>query len=331
MSALVDTLQREPLPGEPFAPACDEAIAAWLRAHFVARPFTLAIGRALAHLRDEVAVSIESQQIAAELYGERFLRDMFAAHDHGRVVFGERFDAIVAWVRTHAPSVSQRTLAELAVEVERCGENLNRWLRTVLRYTAHGLDFEIPHSARVHIEQEVSMLERWERVKFITRGAFDPDWSQRAFALVSASSKMSKAQRDRMVHAAHSVTHTAYWWLPGPNASLALEVLPPLRGLVGGDTVRYTRSFVRSLGGDEDSRNWSAIVVELVNLNPRSNKPPRFALVDEGGPEEPCSSCEPGETRLECRRCRGKGRTHLRLINLANIERLPARRGARVS
>lgn len=79
-----------------------------LRAHFVAQPFLLEIGASLARLRGDVSVSVESQHHARELYGIRFLRDMYAAHDDGAQPFGAVGAAVDAWVLDHAPPYMTR-------------------------------------------------------------------------------------------------------------------------------------------------------------------------------------------------------------------------------
>ena len=76
-----------------------------LRAHFVASPFIRAIQCAIAELRGEVAVSIQSQELGRLLYQEKaaeFLRAMYVAHNNGLIPFGDDPAAIEAWVSEHA-------------------------------------------------------------------------------------------------------------------------------------------------------------------------------------------------------------------------------------
>lgn len=74
-----------------------------LRAHFVSRPFVHAICLQIAEIRDEVAVSIASQELGAKLYkenAEEFLRAMYVAHRSGQLLFGENDTAIREWVNS---------------------------------------------------------------------------------------------------------------------------------------------------------------------------------------------------------------------------------------
>lgn len=74
-----------------------------LKAHFVARPFIMDIQRVLADMRDEVAVSIKSQEDARKLYNkhaEDFLRAMYKAHGNGKKPYGSNYDAVEKWVKS---------------------------------------------------------------------------------------------------------------------------------------------------------------------------------------------------------------------------------------
>lgn len=78
-----------------------------LRGYFVSRPFIHDIQRAIADLRDEVAVSIASQELARKLWQEHaevFLVEMFAAHSDGQELFGEHPEAVAAWAKRHVES-----------------------------------------------------------------------------------------------------------------------------------------------------------------------------------------------------------------------------------
>lgn len=76
-----------------------------LRSYFVARPFVREIGSALREAKGQAATSIADQELAAQIWkehAESFLKDMYAAHDDGRVLFGETYDTadhVEAWVK----------------------------------------------------------------------------------------------------------------------------------------------------------------------------------------------------------------------------------------
>jgi len=75
-----------------------------LRAHFISQPFIRAIQGNIAELRDEICVSIISQNEGTKLYkkyAEKFLTDMFKAHKNGKQPFGDNYQAITRWVKDH--------------------------------------------------------------------------------------------------------------------------------------------------------------------------------------------------------------------------------------
>ena len=72
-----------------------------LRSYFVAQPFVRAIQRELAEDRDEVAVSIQSQEDGYAVWrahARTFLEAMYAAHSDGAVPFGEVEGVVRAWL-----------------------------------------------------------------------------------------------------------------------------------------------------------------------------------------------------------------------------------------
>lgn len=72
-----------------------------LRSYFVARPFIRAIQGELAEDRNEVAVSIRSQEDGFAIWREHaraFLEAMYAAHDEGAIPFGEVAGVVRAWL-----------------------------------------------------------------------------------------------------------------------------------------------------------------------------------------------------------------------------------------
>ena len=76
-----------------------------LRSYFVARPYVRALGSALREAKGQAATSSADQELAAQIWkehAESFLKDMYAAHDDGRVLFGQTYDTpghVEAWVK----------------------------------------------------------------------------------------------------------------------------------------------------------------------------------------------------------------------------------------
>lgn len=134
------------------------------------------------------------------------------------------------------------------------------WLRLATTRTTHGGDLEIPGTPSPY-DVDQRLLE-WEREGWISRGYFEPDLSQRALGIVHPDTRATMAEAKKVLEFGQKMGvdlhQSTYWWLPGPKAAEALDLLPPAQPLQPGDEVRYRRGFLRSIGllGDDDMICW---------------------------------------------------------------------------
>lgn len=191
------------------------------------------------------------------------------------------------------------------------------WLRVAMTSTAHGFDLELPFCPSPYdVDQR---LLSWEKAAWISRGAFEPDLSQRALNLVHPSNFATMVEalkvRDLGLKMGADLHQSCYWWLPGAKAEEVLAQLPPTAMGVG-DRVRYRRGFLRSIGmtGDDGMRRWQGVFIQRIPLGSR------WLIECEQRPVE--CHCGLGRTGPEpdCYRCQGTGQATRTRLNEVNLE-----------
>lgn len=185
---------------------------------------------------------------------------------------------------------------------ESLDDDARDWLRRALIHSAHGCDLFI--GKRMGSEDDA--LQAFWGAGWIQPAQFAPDLAQRAFGAFGGGSMETVA-----AHFGHKPM--AYWWKAGPNASSALELLPPPKDIAPGDNVRYAPEFLRSIGmSGSDLAVWRGVVLRLTCLS-------TITLAYCEGPREEVCSCGKDP---ECRCCAGAGVTRIRPINTGNLRRV---------